>query len=551
VVIVSGLILLFLVTLICYEFVDYQKNIKLNVDNVMYQYSQKAAKDLEAINSEMYDIYSYDDNFEYLQYSEGVDSMQAAYGLSERLKTRLTMQERSSGYIFFYDDFGHKNYYFRQEISEVDDLEELKEIAYAVATADYTNKAWFYNDVNGSTYGVCVYRSGNIALCEYYRLSDLKEDMINEIGIDGVQIFFQQNDKILGEEGVSSDFSEVDTKTDSLNGYYIFHKSVPNSGVVIYAAMPINFFTLVNVQLMVLVGFTLLVIVLAIIAYKNLERQLLMPLTQLIGEMKRIGAGDLSNKILSKSRFSEIQTVIDTTDKMIDEIQKQKMVAYENELDAQRAHLQYLSLQLKPHFYLNGLKTLNVMAMNKDTRKIQDVIMHLSTHLRYLLTLEKQLVPLQSEIDYVKNYVALQQEMTDRVINIQWQVKVERSDWLVPNLCIQTFVENSFKYAKLGNNSNELIIYISINELDADEEQILDLYIRDNGEGYPTQVLDIINDEPKEGLENVGINNLKRRCKLLYGKSFECIFANDNGAVSNLFLPYLEQGVENNEFVNC
>jgi len=276
-----------------------------------------------------------------------------------------------------------------------------------------------------------------------------------------------------------------------------------------------------------------------------------MPLTQLIGEMKRIGAGDLSNKILSKSRFSEIQTVIDTTDKMIDEIQKQKMVAYENELDAQRAQLQYLSLQLKPHFYLNGLKTLNVMAMNKDTRRIQDVIMHLSTHLRYLLTLEKQLVPLQSEIDYVKNYVALQQEMTDRVINIQWQVKVGRSDWLVPNLCIQTFVENSFKYAKLGNNNNELIIYISINELDADGEQILDLYIRDNGEGYPTQVLDIINDEPKEGLENVGINNLKRRCKLLYGQGFECVFANDNGAASNLFLPYTKQGVKNNEFINC
>ncbi len=277
-----------------------------------------------------------------------------------------------------------------------------------------------------------------------------------------------------------------------------------------------------------------------------MKKQLLIPLSQLTADMKRIGGGDIDKKILSQSKFSEIQTVIDTTDRMIDEIKKGKMVAYEKTIDYQRAQMQYLSMQLKPHFYLNGLKTLNVMAMNNDKEKIQDVIMHLSTHLRYLLTIEKQLVPLQSEIDYVNNYASLQQEMTDRPIKIEWQISVDRSDWLVPCLCMQTFVENSFKYAKLGNAKNELIIYISVNELNNDEDSILDVYIRDNGDGYPDDMLSIINGEPEECSEHVGINNLKRRCNLIYGNDFECVFTNDNGAVSNLFLPLISR--EGNEF---
>ena len=60
--------------------------------------------------------------------------------------------------------------------------------------------------------------------------------------------------------------------------------------------------------------------------------------------------------------------------------------------------MQYLQLQLKPHFYLNGLKTVNALAMAHEDEKIQELVLNLSEHLRYLLRAEQETVPLSREL---------------------------------------------------------------------------------------------------------------------------------------------------------
>ncbi len=537
VIVVSTVIVMFLASLSGYAFIRFQNSIKTEINSDLVEYANQMEDDIDSINSDMYDIFSYDDNYSKLQYSLGINSLEPIYNLNDRLKTLINMKQRTVGYIVFYDNFDKKSYYFNQDIFEEEDVDEIKEVAYAVASQSTSSKSWSYYKINSSIYAICVYRSGNVALCQFYRMTDLMEQLIKDINIDGTISYVYAGDKILGDDNAEDIFKDMSENATSYNGYRIFRKTVVGTDVTIVVAVPINFVTVVNVQMIVLIILTIVTLVSVVVFYNHLRSQLLEPLATLTEDMRKIGEGEMDRKLYSQSQFTEIQTVIDTTDRMIDEIEKHKMVAYEKTIDSQKARMQYLSMQLKPHFYLNGLKTLNVLAMNNETAKIQDVIMHLSEHLRYVLSLEKELVPLQSEIDYVNNYAKLQQEMTDRPIRIEWQVSVERRDWMVPCLCIQTFVENSFKYAKLGNSMLELIIYISINELNTEEGVFLDLYIRDNGDGYADEILDIINNEPTEGGEHVGINNLKRRCKLIYDSGFECVFMNDNGAVSNLFLP--------------
>lgn len=88
---------------------------------------------------------------------------------------------------------------------------------------------------------------------------------------------------------------------------------------------------------------------------------------------------------------------------MVSEIEKQKMLSYEETIEKQKAQMQYLQLQLKPHFYLNGLKTLNVLTLARDWEKSQELILHISEHLRYLLQTERDLVTLGAELNYVRN----------------------------------------------------------------------------------------------------------------------------------------------------
>ena len=107
----------------------------------------------------------------------------------------------------------------------------------------------------------------------------------------------------------------------------------------------------------------------------------------------------------------------------------------------------------------------------------------------------------------------------------------------MPTLCIQTFVENSFKYAMPKDGGSGLEITVKIYELETQNGKFIDITVRDNGAGYPLPILEDINAESKEESISVGINNLKRRCLFIYGGREEYNFYNSDGAVSELVLP--------------
>ena len=76
--------------------------------------------------------------------------------------------------------------------------------------------------------------------------------------------------------------------------------------------------------------------------------------------------------------------------------------------------------------------------------------------------------------------------------------------------------------------------------LSTEEGGYLDLIVQDNGQGYPKEILEEISGESVVGKRTVGINNIKRRCQLLYGEKAEYNFANCEGALSELILPEKE-----------
>ena len=150
------------------------------------------------------------------------------------------------------------------------------------------------------------------------------------------------------------------------------------------------------------------------------------------------------------------------------------------------------------------------------------------------------MVTVKEEIAFVKNYVDLYREMLDRKINVDWNIQEETEECFIPRLGIQTFVENSFKYAKLVSKEASLSLGISTGRFQADEGDFLEIMVRDNGEGYDEKLLPVLNDPPAEGSASVGINNLKRRCMFLYDKEVQYAFYNENGAVSDIFLPWTQ-----------
>lgn len=74
--------------------------------------------------------------------------------------------------------------------------------------------------------------------------------------------------------------------------------------------------------------------------------------------------------------------------------------------------------------------------------------------------------------------------MTGRPVTSEITVDPEVEDWQIPILSVQTFVENSIKYARLGDARCPLEIQITASYLKTEEGDYLDLVVQDNGQGY-------------------------------------------------------------------
>ena len=533
-----SLVLLMLVFLEMYMFANYRNTIREKWQNALYESAQKVEGTIDSVNANMYELYSYDTNFKALETARGIDCLTYGYQLSDQLKALELYEKRNISYMLYYDDMAYRKYYFNQGLYSNADIEAIKETMDVLVDTSIGLKSWSFQEIKGKPYAISVYRSGRAALCEICNLEQVKQQLGKKLKQNGAEVYIAYNGTLLETDEAAQAYAGMDLEKDAYyNRHYILTDEIGNTGLSMVLCIPVGIWTILNAQQILLILVMIMSAFFVCWLYRRLKKGLIEPLKQMTAEMERISDGEMDTRIVSTSRFEEMQRTIDTVNMMVDEIQKQKMTLYEQTIENQKAQMQYLTMQLKPHFYLNGLKTLNALAMNGENEKMQDVIIKLSSYLRNLLQIEREEITLESEIDCVKNYVEFQQAALERPITIEWQVEVEKC-WHVPNLCLQTFVENSVKYAKTMSSARGLTIWIQIHELETEDGTFLDIYIRDNGTGFPEDVLEIINGPVISGSACVGINNLKRRCTILYGDKFEYGFTSDPGAVVSYIIPY-------------
>ena len=132
----------------------------------------------------------------------------------------------------------------------------------------------------------------------------------------------------------------------------------------------------------------------------------------------------------------------------------------------------------------------------------------------------------------------MQEPAFGRSILVRSQVAEETKPMLVPILCVQTFVENSVKYARTVVAGMPLRLSVRVVLLATEEGEYLDLIVSDNCQGYSAEMLERINSgNIGDDGQAVGIGNIIRRCRLLYGERAPLLFYNEDGAVSELILP--------------
>lgn len=511
---------------------------------VLNTYIQKTQNSMEKIERQLSEIYTSNQDFQALQKTQReVTEYSHVYELKESLKKRMVVDENLSGFYIFYNDMQKVWYQVNTEKINEFYTKQLKESLQQRLELGIESRTWMVISVEENTYLTVCYQTKKTAVVGIYSMENLDAVILEGMG-KNAEIVLIENDLVKKNSKLAEKLELVKTVNEYENHFctvigneQVYGQRVSNMNFWICVIYPITIWNLVNIQQIILLILTAISIVAVIIMNVFVRKNVTKPLNQLIGTMNRIRVENTEEVPELDCVFYELIQVNTTLGDMVHELKKQKMLVYEEIIEKQKAQMQYLQLQLKPHFYLNGLKTLNALALQNQTDKMQELILNLSVHLRYLLQAERKLVQLREELKFVQNYVDLQKHISGRPVICEVMKDEYVEEWQVPTLVLQTFVENSIKYARLGSSSIPLEIQITVSRLQTEKGEFLDLIIQDNGQGYPESLLNDLNEEPKEGSTAVGINNIKRRCRLLYGSEVEYSFANIEGAYSELIIP--------------
>jgi LytS/YehU family sensor histidine kinase len=172
----------------------------------------------------------------------------------------------------------------------------------------------------------------------------------------------------------------------------------------------------------------------------------------------------------------------------------------------QQAQLRMLKGQINPHFLFNTLNTIYASALNKDDMT-PDLILKLSDNFRYLLHEgQENVVPLNSEIQHLKDYVNLQKERWASKVIIKWNEKIDEYMQKIPPLLLISFVENAFKYSSMLTGKNhEISLSLQL------QEKQFSFRCENNFNNIVDKEID--SNWRKSG---IGIENTKKRLQLLF-----------------------------------
>jgi hypothetical protein len=176
----------------------------------------------------------------------------------------------------------------------------------------------------------------------------------------------------------------------------------------------------------------------------------------------------------------------------------------ERERQLAQAELLLMKSQLHPHFLFNALHTVSAM-MHEDVVAADRMVARLSDLLRTLLdTIGVHEVPLRQELEFVKNYVAIEQARFPDRLALSVRVEPELLDALVPNMLLQPLVENSIRHG-LDLRTNAGAIEVTAGR----DRDLLTIAICDNGKGA----------QPGAAIaEGLGISSTRVRLRELYGE---------------------------------
>ena len=298
---------------------------------------------------------------------------------------------------------------------------------------------------------------------------------------------------------------------------------------------PIQRMTLV-VTALILVG----VIFLSVYLSHALSR----PIKELQDLTKRAANNELSVHIQPQGN-DEIAMLGHSFNKMIRRIQALMDENVREQKLLRKLEMESLDNQIKPHFIYNTLDLIIGQLESNQNDQASSLIEALGSFFRLSLSKGREIVPIASEVEHVRNYLFIQQLRHGDEYDYEMDIEPGIRDKFIPRLLLQPLVENAI-YHGILRAKRPGKIFIRGRQIPSGD---IVFEIQDDGAGIEPDKLRDINEvlrgvrSLKNEKEYFGLRNVNKRAQLMFGEEYGVVLTSepDQGTKATLSIKAIRE----------
>lgn len=204
--------------------------------------------------------------------------------------------------------------------------------------------------------------------------------------------------------------------------------------------------------------------------------------------------------------------------KVLTEEREKTMIKYkEAEANASANEMAFLRAQIRPHFLYNTLNVI-VSLCRIEPEKARELILDLAEFLRHNFDFnqDQEWVSLEEEIKCVRAYVRIEQARFRGKIEFRYELDGMNTSMKLPPLTLQPLVENAIVHGIRKKKGFGRVVLRII-----EEESCHRIEVEDDGSGMTVEKVERLLSEYRDISVGVGIQNINKRIKKLYGEGIK------------------------------
>ncbi|CAH1231102.1 hypothetical protein PAECIP111891_06802 [Paenibacillus allorhizoplanae] len=246
-----------------------------------------------------------------------------------------------------------------------------------------------------------------------------------------------------------------------------------------------------------------------------LVRSIVGPIKSLIYQMNKVKSGSFQAH-LNLSGPLEIYSLGKTFQSMTVRMQELIIERQEQEKLKNRAEIDALQSQINPHFLVNTLNAIKIMAMLVKAANLVEMTDSLIKLLSSTFHRDGSYIQLTDEMQNLEKYIFIMKVRYGERFKVEYDFEDHVKDTFILKLLLQPIVENAIIHGFYGK---EVMGIVKISGKRVGDQLLITIV--DNGKGMEQRTMEaLLNEKKVESLCGIGIANVNDRIRLNYGESY-------------------------------